>query len=301
MFDDSRSFIGRPFLQGNLHYEFEDYQAAGKDAEVLARLKKWHGRAKLSETQAEGAFIQTFFVELWGYGLSGQSKSDDHTIVPKFDVPGAGAKGGSGKADLALGWFLGKTNDVPQVLCEFKDINSGLDAKQNRKGSNLTPVEQCLNYVKGSRRNLFGNETVQPWWGLVTDMNEFRLYWWDRAPQNYLKFTIGGKKDLFAQHDLLSDGPDAQFDCFLFWKLFQRDQLISLSGKPALWRTVEKQWLREREIEEEFYEHYKGLRERLFRVLRTHNTDFKGTATDLLRVSQKLLDRLIFAIGLTTA
>ncbi len=295
MFDDSRSFIGRPFLLGNLHYEFQDYLAVGKDSDVLAVLKKWHGRAKLSETQAESAFIQAFFVELWGYSLSGHGKSNDHTIWPKFDVPGAGAKGGAGKADVALGWFLGKSNDVPQVLCEFKDIKSDLDAKQNRKGSNLTPVEQCLNYVKGSRRNLFGNETVQPWWGLVTDMNEFRLYWWDRAPQNYLKFTIAGKKDLFAQHDLLSDGPDAQFDRFLFWKLFQRDQLISLSGRPALWRTVEKQWLREREIEEEFYEHYKGVRERLFRVLRTHNTDFMGTSTDLLRVSQKLLDRFIFA------
>ncbi len=294
MFDDSRSFIGRPFLQGNLHYEFQDYLAAGKDADVLERLKKWHGRAKLSEVQAESAFIQTFFVELWGYSLTGHGKTDDHTIWPKFSVPGTGAKGGPGAPDVALGWFLGKANDVPQVLCEFKDIKSDLDAKQNRKGSNLTPVEQCLNYVKGSRRNLFGNETVQPWWGLVTDMNEFRLYWWDRAPQ-HLKFTIAGKKDLFAQHDLLSTVPDAQFDRFLFWKLFQRDQLISQSGRPALWRTVEKQWLREREIEEEFYEHYKGVRENLFRVLRIHNPKFAGTPTDLLRVSQKLLDRFIFA------
>jgi hypothetical protein len=295
MFDDSRSFIGRPFLQATLHYEFEDYQTAGKDSDVLATLKKWHGRAKLSETQAETAFIQAFFVELWGYSLSGHGKTDDHTIWPKFDVPGAGAKGGAGKADVALGWFLGKSNDVPQVLCEFKDIKSDLDAKQNRKGFNLTPVEQCLNYVKGSRRNLFGNETVQPWWGLVTDMNEFRLYWWDRAPQNYLKFTISTKKDLFTQHDLLSDSKDAQFDRFLFCRLFHRDMLISASGRPPLWRRVEKQWSREEAIEEEFYEHYKGVRERLFRVLVTHNRNFTGTPSDLLRISQKLLDRFIFA------
>ncbi len=37
------------------------------------------------------------------------------------------------------------------------------------------------------------------------------------------------------------------------------------------------------------------MRERLFKVLITHNTDFKGTKTDLLRISQKLLDRFIFA------
>ena len=67
MFDDSRSFIGRPFPQSTLNYEFADSLEAGRDADVLERLKKWHGRAKLSEVQAESAFIQTFFVELWGY------------------------------------------------------------------------------------------------------------------------------------------------------------------------------------------------------------------------------------------
>jgi hypothetical protein len=29
MFDDSRSFIGRPFLQSTLDYEFQDYLAVG--------------------------------------------------------------------------------------------------------------------------------------------------------------------------------------------------------------------------------------------------------------------------------
>jgi Eco57I restriction-modification methylase len=295
MFNDSRSFLGRPFLQSVFDFDFRTYLDEGRDAAVLAALKEWSGRAKLSETQAESAFIQKFFVELWGYGQSGQGKSDDHSILPKFPVPGAGSGGGKGEADMALGWFRGSADAVPQVLCEFKDIRSNLDLKQNRKGLNLTPVEQCLNYVRGARRNLYGNEPVQPWWGLVTDMNEFRLYWWDRVPQ-HVKFTIRGKEgDLFERRDLLSVDSDSQFDRFLFCKLFHRDMLISESGRPSLWRLVERQWRRESQIEEEFYSHYKGVRERLFNVLRLSNPKFTGSATDLLRVSQKLLDRFIFA------
>jgi Eco57I restriction-modification methylase len=295
MFDDSRSFISRSFLQSTLDFEFRAYLDEGRDAAVLVKLKSWSERTKQSETQAETAFVQTFFEELWGYGQAGRAKSDDHSINAKFSIANAGASGGKGIADLALGWFRGSSDAVPQVLCEFKDIKSGLDAKQSRKGANFTPVEQCLNYVRGARRNMFGNEPVQPWWCLVTDMNEFRLYWWDRVPQ-HLKFTISLKtKDLFAKHDLLSENEDAQFDRFLFAKLFQRDMLISESGRPALWRMTERQGSREKKIEDEFYDHYKGVRERLFDVLITHNPSFAGTKTDLLRISQKLLDRFIFA------
>jgi hypothetical protein len=295
MFDDQRSFISRSFLQATLDYEFRAYLDEGRDAEVLTKLQGWHARAKLTETQAEGAFIQTFFEELWGYGQAGRAKTDDHTIAPKFAIKDAGASGGKGIADLALGWFRGGSEAVPQVLCEFKDIRSNLDTKQNRKGANFTPVEQCLNYVRGARKGMYGNETVQPWWAIVTDMNEFRLYWWDRVPQ-HIKFTISIKdKDLFVKHDLLSTSDEAQFDRFLFTKLFQRNMLISESGRPALWRMVERQGSREKKIEDEFYDHYKAVRERLFDVLRSHNADFTGTPTDLLRISQKLLDRFIFA------
>ena len=295
MFDDSRSFISRAFLQSIFDIEFKAYLVEGKDEAVLAALKLWDGRRVLNETQAESAFIQTFFADLWGYGEAGRAAAQDHTAFPKFPVANAGAGGGSGEADLALGWFRGDTHTEAQVLCEFKDIRSGLDAKQNRKGASFTPVEQCLNYVGHARKNLFGNEPVQPWWGLVTDMNEFRLYWWDRAPQQFMRFTIRGPRDLFSQYDLLSETDDAQFDRFLFSKLFQRDMLISSSGRPALWRHVERQWLRESKIENEFYAHYKNVRERLFEVLRFHNPQFAGTPTELLRTSQKLLDRFIFA------
>src|ERR1700736_2996103 len=134
---------------------------------------------------------------------------------------------GAGEADLALGWFRGRKDAIPQVLGEFKDIRSKLDAKQNRKGSTRSPVEQWLNYVRGARRGLFGNEPVQPWWGLVTDMNEFRLYCWDRAPAEYVRFFIRREDLLSGGYDLLSESDDARFDRYLFAELFSRDMLLS--------------------------------------------------------------------------
>lgn len=295
MFDDSHSFITRAFLRAEFDLDYRAAHTDERDAELLKRLRDWDGRLRLNETQAEGAFTQTFFVDTWGYGESGRVVPEEHTIVAKLPVPGEGAGGGAGEADLALGWFRGRRDAIPQVLCEFKDIRSRLDAKQNRKGSTRSPVEQCLNYVRGARRGLFGNEPVQPWWGLVTDMNEFRLYWWDRAPTEYVRFVLS-REDLYsAEYDLLSESEDARFDRYLFAKLFSRDMLLSEAGRPLLLRLVERQWARGRSLEGEFYDRYKDVRERLYNVLRLNNPNFPGRPGELLRLTQKLLDRFIFA------
>jgi hypothetical protein len=294
VFDDSRSFITRAFLRAEFDLDYRAYTAE-RDAELLQRLRDWDGRLLLSETQAEGAFTQTFFVDTWGYGESGRVAPEEHTIIAKLPIPGEGAGGGGGEADLALGWFRGRRDVIPQVLCEFKDIRSKLDAKQNRKGSTRSPVEQCLNYVRGARRGLFGNEPVQPWWGLITDMNEFRLYWWDRAPAEYIRFFIRREDLLSGSYDLLGESEDARFDRYLFAKLFSRGMLLSEAGRPLLLRLVERQWAKGRKLEGEFYDRYKEVRERLYNVLRLNNSEFPGRAGELLRLTQKLLDRFIFA------
>ena len=105
---------------------------------------------------------------------------------------------GRGSRPSALGCFRWIGSLSPQVLCEFKDIRSRARREAKPEGKHAQPVEQCLNYVRGARRGLFGNEPVQPWWGLVTDMNEFRLYWWDRAPAEYLRFLSGATRSLQA-------------------------------------------------------------------------------------------------------
>ena len=35
-------------------------------------------------------------------------------------------------------------------------------------------------------------------------MNEFRLYWWDRAPAEYIRFFIRREDLLSGQYDLLT-------------------------------------------------------------------------------------------------
>jgi hypothetical protein len=283
-------------LRSNFDLEYRVYLASGADEELRQKLLQWNERAKLTETQAESAFITTFFEEIWGYGEAGRVDAKMQSMFPKFRVPGEGANGGPGEADLALGWFRGDPNATPQVMCEFKDIKSALDLQQNRKGNKRSPVQQCFNYIRGARRGLFGNEAVQPLWGVVTDMNEFRLYWWDRQQTEYLRFVIAKPNDLFAgDYDLLSECEAAQFDRFVFSKIFQRDYLLSQGGPPPLARLLEKQWNKEQKLEGEFYNHYKAVRERLFNALRVHNPTFAGSPLDLLRISQKLLDRFIFA------
>lgn len=291
MFDDSRSFLSRAFLEREWALDYKAWRGGEEEERLLARLRAWADRADLRERAAVPALLQVFFADTWGYAQSGSG--GEHTAWPEYPVPGAGAGGGAGAADLALGWF-GEPRAVPQVLCEFKDIRSALDAPQARKGNTRSPVRQCLDYVAGVRREVFPNEPIQAWWGLVSDMNEFRLYWWDR-PQQYVRFVLRSPTPLALEPSLLDDTEEARFDRFAFARLFGRDMLLSRGGRPALLRLVDKQGEREKALEGEFYADYKGVRDRLFEGLRGANPAFPGTPGQLLRLAQKILDRFIFA------
>jgi len=63
-----------------------------------------------------------FFRETWGYVQTGQRGSDTgFSLYPKFAIPGSGANGGSGEADLAIGHFSkAAPGHTPQVLCELR-------------------------------------------------------------------------------------------------------------------------------------------------------------------------------------
>ena len=100
---------------------------------------------------------------------------------------------------------------------------------------------------------------------------------------------------LSGEYDLLTDSEDARFDRYLFAKLLFRDMLLSEAGRPRLLRLTEQQWARGRTLEGAFYDRYKEIRERLYRALRLNNPNFPGRPGELLRLTQKLLDRFIFA------
>lgn len=272
----------------------------GSEAEqaLIGALENWQNRSKtLTETQEEGAFIEAFFKKLWGYHANGETKAGEgFTRFPKYRVAGAGQTGGTGEADLALGWFAREgVPPTPQVLCEFKDVRSNLDAKQKRKGNTRSPVKQCADYLREAGKELYGNEAVQPTWGIVTDMNEFRLYWRNRMPAQYQRFAITTTTtdDIVS---LLAKTEEASFQRFLFTTLFQIDALLTTGGDCALLKLLHRQWIQEKEIENDFYKEYKEYRVRLYNTLVAHNPDFPGTRGRLVRLAQKLVDRCIFVL-----
>ena len=177
------------FLRAQWSAEFDDFESSPESAALLARLRAWSSRDLLNERASETAFISRFFVETWGYQLQGH-ETPAYTCRPQFEVTGAGQSGGTGFADLALGHFGG--DGVPQVLCEFKDIRSGLDTRQARKGNTRSPVEQCFDYLQSAWQGRDRDTLTEPFFALVTDMNEFRLYARRLGRGQFQRFVISG-------------------------------------------------------------------------------------------------------------
>ncbi len=283
-----------PFLRAHWGSEFEHFQAGPEAAALLARLQAWAGRQQLNERSSETAFIQRFFVETWGYRLQGHAGTDDaYTCRPQYEVACAGQSGGTGFADLALGRFGQAADGIPQVLCEFKDIRSGLDARQLRKQNDRSPVDQCFDYLQSAWQARDRDATVEPAFALVTDMNEFRLYIRRLGKSQCQRFLISGGG---ADPGLLTDHPAAAFRRFLFWRLFQPDLLLAEHGAPRLDRLLRDQVTREKAIEKTFYREYHDFRQFVFRTLVEANPGFPGTRGKLVRLTQRFLDRCIFIL-----
>ncbi|MCV0427041.1 MAG: N-6 DNA methylase [Roseibium sp.] len=289
------TYISKNFLKSVWAVDYEVFKNSEQEKALRLRLQNWADRTDLGETSSEAAFIATFFEEIWEYKHTGRNDgSSGYDLYPQYPVKGAGQKGGTGKADLAIGLFGSETNaDTPQILAEFKDIKSNLDAYQNRKGNNRSPVKQALDYLAEARRGMYLTEAIVPTWAIVTDMNEFRLYWFDRAPEQYLSFVIK-PKDLFQGKGLLDATEKSRFDLFLFSRVFHRDFLLTQGGKSKLEQLISRQWVQQRELENTFYKDYRAFRERLYEALVESNPDFSGTKGRLVRLAQKILDRCIF-------
>lgn len=301
MGDMQNSFISKSFLRSIWAHEYETFKDSPEETELLERLKRWAARGTQKETTAQSALLQEFFGATWGYVQAGQAGGEqNYSLYPAFPVAGAGQRGGTGEADAALGHFTpDEASPIPQVLVEFKDIKSALDAPQKRKGNTRSPVKQGLDYLYAARKGMFGYEPIIPTWAIITDMNEFRLYWSDRGERQFISFAIE-KKELFQNATLLDADEAGRFDRFLFSRLFHRDQLIvrGTSGRPELLSLIQRQRFRQSELENRFYQEYRAFREHLYRALLAHNgpgTDrFPGTKGRLVRLAQKILDRAIF-------
>ena len=297
MLDSRNAFVTPSFLRSVWDDEFDAFRNSEAEAALIARLERWSARADLGETGAEPAFIQEFFHDTWGYVQPGQAGAiGGFTLRPKFGIAGAGGGGSTGQADLALGLF-GKAGGVPQVLCEYKSIRSALDADQKRKGNTRSPVRQALDYLSHARKGMIGSEPQVPTWAIVSDMNEFRLYWYDRGDRQHVGFVIR-PQTLFDGPGLLATTEAARFDRFLFSRLFHRDTLLTTGGPSLLLKLINDRRFRDRAIENEFYTEYRAVRDALSAELQARNGEgtprFPGTRGRLVRLAQKILDRLLF-------
>ena len=292
MFERQPAFITRGFLRSIWARDFDAFKNSNEEAALLERLTNWSNRVVRGESADESALMRSLFQAVWGYRDTGGA--EDHTLYPQHPVPGAGPRGGTGSADAGLGLFEhAGVPPVMQVACEFKPFGTDLDAPQRGRGDQRSPVEQCLNYLHLANRSIHGAEPVRPRWGIVTDMNEFRLYWYDRGPSQFLQFNIR-RTGLFDGLDMLADGEEARFERFLFQRLFHADTLLTSGGKPLLEQLINRSWVRARDLEKTFYGEYRAYREHLYQALVEANPNFGGTRGRLVRLAQKLLDRAIF-------
>jgi hypothetical protein len=297
MTETYQSLISDSYLRAILDKDFQAFRNSGSEKALMDRLAGWSNKAFQKETSAEIAFVNLFFEETWGYTQSGKTRGvAGYTCYPKYAVTGAGAGGGSGEADAALGFFgHPEVPPTPQVLCEFKDVRSNLDGPQKRKGNNRSPVKQCADYLREAMKPLFGNEAVQPTWAIVTDMNEFRLYWRNTMPSEYQRFII--KKGTTDEGTSLLESSEAgSFQRFLFARLLHSDSLLTKGGASSLLKVLKDQRYHEKEIESVFYREYKGYREYLVKLLIKHNPKFPGTKGRIVRLAQKLIDRCLFVM-----
>lgn len=287
------TFLSRSFLRSVWASEFEAFKDTDAEAKLKRTLEDWARRVALKETAAESALLPNIVEGVWGYRQTGGS-GDGFTLHPKRRIKGGSFSGGTGEVDAALGYFgADKAADAVQVAVELKGPGTDLDAPQSRGKDRRTPVKQGLDYLAAARRGMVGNEPILPTWAIVTNMNEFRLYWWDRAPGQYLSFTLE-QTDLLAGPGMLGDGEDARFERFLFARVFSADMLLTTGGKSRLETLIGRAFVRQRELEKAFYGEYRDFRDHLYRTLDAANPAFPGTKGQLVRLAQKLLDRAIF-------
>jgi hypothetical protein len=220
-----------------------------------------------NEISLQDDFLRDFFIRILDYKSISESPSAAHKEWHLYREKKTITD--STRSDAALGFFSPEKDDV-RVIVELKSAKTDLDAKQNRKGLNETPVGQAFSYANKSGKNCK--------WVIVSNYREIRLYRYSPGMAEYEAFFIERLKD------------EAELKKFLY--LLSRKNLINREQDSEIDRLYAANEAEQEKISKEFYSKYKNLRLNIFHHFKERNTNRSELA--LLEKTQKFLDRFIF-------
>ena len=212
------------------------------------------------ETALDASFFLEVFGDALGYAASTQSPQHYH-LERNFTVSGVGT------ADGAVGHFEPRTIPSPVAVIELKGALADLDTD---RFNGRTAVQQCWDYL---------NALPECPWGIVSNFVSFRLYHRNKTPLAYEEFQLQELRDEHAFR---------QFFC-----LFDLDGLLTsnIGQPPRALLLLEKSDAQRLEVGEKLYRVYSEHRLALIRHLVSSHGKSRDSA---IRISQKLLDRIIF-------
>lgn len=251
------------FLPALLVSEASDKRLKGPDQdnayEIICKWSDIESSGKLDqmkETSIEGEFCKEIFGEALGYILFADNK-ENWNFQQKYFVNG-------GHADAAFGVFGSHKKPKIYAVIELKGPKVNVDKDRS---AGRTPVQQCWDYL---------NALPECPWGIVCNYVSFRLYHRNHTPRVYELFTLQDlrKKEKFLQ----------------FYYLLEKGGLIPPTLRADL--LLEKCSTRQRQVGAELYARYHD--ERLKLITHLSGPAFNFTLDKAIRITQKLLDRIIF-------
>jgi Eco57I restriction-modification methylase/TaqI-like C-terminal specificity domain len=250
------------------HLSIED---ADKKLKILGNWQKGIISGKIrsqNEKKLQSEFLNKIFGDVLGYSY--EKHLDQYQLDNEVKVSLDGKT-----PDGALGFFEfeanGKISQDIRVVIELKGPLVNLDKKQNRADFKGTPIEQAFSYVP---------KLAKPCpWVIVSNCQEIRLYRYALGMSQYQRF------------DMLDLVKPANFKHFCY--VLQQNQLFTKVLENSVIEDIFNKKEEElKTITNKFYEEYKQRREDIFDKLRQHNP--QTPPVELLRHTQKLIDRLIF-------
>lgn len=239
--------------------------------ERRARLAVWIRRLRdgtidrQTEVSTDRSFLFSVFGQVLGYRLF-----DDDRALTSWDLNAQERLGTTLESvDGAIGWFSPQPGP-PKVhgVIEMKRSTQDLDTAGGRK---QTAVQQAWGYANQSRTTR---------WIIVSNFRETRLYCRQRTTAEYERFLL---TDL--------EQPEA---FRRFWLLLSRDSLLPSDprGTSRLDTLLVESEQQQEKITKDLYKDYATTRREIFDDLKRAHSNIP--ATDLLRATQKILDRFLF-------